>query len=120
MCCFGFIKESIQGERNPLPPGEIGLPPGGGLLDFWNWASNVVIWGLEFGVGEIIWDLKFQGFSFCLNMCLKKYYLKNSLNAIQRDTFGRPLVLALTGSLLHLAFIIKIGFVVVNKSSELF
>ena len=28
----------------------------GGLLDFWNGGANVLI----FGVGEIIWGLKFQ------------------------------------------------------------
>ena len=31
------------------------------LLDFWNGAANVFIWGLQFGGGEIIWDLKFPG-----------------------------------------------------------
>ena len=29
----------------------------GELLDFWNGGSNVLIWGLQFGVGKIIWDL---------------------------------------------------------------
>ena len=33
--------------------------PRGKLLDFLNCGANVVIWGLPFGVGEIIWCLKF-------------------------------------------------------------
>ena len=31
--------------------------PGGELLDVWNEGADVLIWGLPFGVGEIIWSL---------------------------------------------------------------
>ena len=34
---------------------------GGGLLDFKNGGANVLIWGLQFVVGQIIWGLKFRG-----------------------------------------------------------
>ena len=34
---------------------------GGGLLDFWNERANVLIWGLQFKTGKIIWGLKFGG-----------------------------------------------------------
>ena len=30
------------------------------LFDFWN-EGNVIIWGLQLGVGKIIWGLKFRG-----------------------------------------------------------
>ena len=35
--------------------------PWGGLLDSWNGGVNVLIWGLQFWGGEIIWGLKFRG-----------------------------------------------------------
>ena len=31
---------------------------GGGLSYFWNGGAYVLIWGLKFEVGEIIWGLK--------------------------------------------------------------
>ena len=37
------------------------LPGGGGILGFWNGGADVLIWGLQFWGGEIIWGLKFQG-----------------------------------------------------------
>ena len=48
------------------------------------------------------------------NMHIKILYKKSSSNAIQRDSSGRPLVLPLTGSMLHVASILEI--VVVNYS----
>ena len=45
-------------------------PPPRGLLDFWNGGANVLIWGLQFGVGEIIWGVKFQ-VPKCALCCLK-------------------------------------------------
>ena len=36
-------------------------PLGGGINGFWNGGANVPTWGLKFGVGEIIWGLKFRG-----------------------------------------------------------
>ena len=33
----------------------------GGSLDFWNGCANVLIWDLQFGIGEIILGLKFRG-----------------------------------------------------------
>ena len=47
-------------------------------------------------------------------MHIKILYKKSSLNAIWRDPSGRPLVLPLTGSMLHVASILEI--VVVNYS----
>ena len=34
---------------------------GGEPLDFWNGVANVLIWGLQFGAGEIIWGLNIRG-----------------------------------------------------------
>ena len=39
---------------------------GGKLLDVWNRGGNVLIWGLQFEVGEIIWGLKFRGLRFAI------------------------------------------------------
>ena len=33
----------------------------GKLLDFGNGGANVLIWGLTFGIGDIIWGLKIRG-----------------------------------------------------------
>ena len=38
----------------------------GGLLDFWNRDANPLIWGLQFGVGKIVWGLKFRGPRFAI------------------------------------------------------
>ena len=35
--------------------------PEGQLLDVRNGGANVVIWGLKFGMGEIVWGLKIRG-----------------------------------------------------------
>ena len=32
-----------------------------GLFDFWNGGANLLIWGLQFGSGQIIWGLKIRG-----------------------------------------------------------
>ena len=33
----------------------------GEFLHLWNERANVLIWGLQFGLSEIIWSLKFRG-----------------------------------------------------------
>ena len=35
--------------------------PPGGLFDVQNGGANVLIWGLQFGMVEIVWGLKFRG-----------------------------------------------------------
>ena len=58
----GRVSRSI----NSPPPSEQIInswdyPRGRELLDFWNGGANVLMWGLQFGEGEIIWGLKLPG-----------------------------------------------------------
>ena len=39
------------------------LQGGTGLIDFWNRGGNVLIWGLQFEIGEIIWGLIYSQYA---------------------------------------------------------
>ena len=45
----------------PIWQGLLRVNTQGEVINFWNGGANVLIRGLQFGEGEIIWSLKFRG-----------------------------------------------------------